>query len=260
MSTSPPPVTSYETVHDYSLLERRRESEAVFLLPRWLKVALIVSAGAAVLAVVVTLYALSYTLDRLGPKLVPGVYTNSTVVVDANGRVVAIAQGHRPETAVTPPLRPQGRVSESSQEGSFENQGTLARSPTVSQTGSVPSSSGGTSPQNPEPPGAVPEEPPRIVENFVKFQSVKFKGGVVDTGWRYADSSAFEPEAQWCYFRSLSAQPRGLGPTIDLQDEADPQAIAAVGLSYGEYIEAREKCQWFNKARPTSKPSPGKTY
>ncbi|PVE20337.1 hypothetical protein DC522_32945 [Microvirga sp. KLBC 81] len=68
-----------------------------------------------------------------------------------------------------------------------------------------------------------------------------------------------EPEAQWCYYKNYEVQAKGLQPSIDLEDNADPDAISAVGLSQDEYVEAQGKCQWFNNIKPSPRPA-GKTY
>jgi hypothetical protein len=249
------PVRSYETVHDYSLLEplshNRRLSTAPLLM--------------AALAIAIAAWALIYSYMSAAPKLVPGTYFNSTVIVDAAGHIVSVTQGIQPTAFVTALANPPTVVPSMPPSTLFPDAVTeSAKKPLPWSPPSDPlsrSSRPDVSTLEPGPAAPVGPEtvPTKVVENFVKFHSVKFKTGVVDTGWRYADSNAKEPESQWCYYKSYEVGTKGFQATIDLKDDVDPDAVHAIGLSQDEFVEAQGKCQWFNNVKPF-RGSLGKTY
>jgi hypothetical protein len=240
----------------------------------------------AALALTVAVGTLIYVHLNTPISLVPGAFQNATVVVSAKGQIVSVAQSSSPTIVLMSPERQQGPSSDVSQTtlpanaSSDTTKKPFPWSPKPPLTSSPSSSSEGVAPPSPteiaasklpppsslspesrmppaetEPSNVPKSEPSKVVEKFVKFQSVKFKTGNIDTGWRYADSNATEPEAQWCYYKNLNVRSKGLQPTIDLEDEADLEAIQSVGLTYDEYVEARNKCQWFNNTKPLSTPS-----
>lgn len=249
------PVRSYETVHDYSLLEpsRHKRGHSVVLLLM------------AALAIAIAVCALIYSYMSAAPKLVPGTYFNSIVIVDAAGRIVSVTQGAQPPAIVAAPVNPPTVVSSlppapPSHGAAVEGvRRPLPWSPPSEPLSPPSPSKGSTLEPGPETP-LVPETgATKVVENYVKFHSVKFKTGVVDTGWRYADSNAKEPESQWCYYKNYETGTKGFQPTIDLKDNVDPDAVLSIGLLPDEYVEAQGKCQWFDNVKPALRAG-GKTY
>jgi hypothetical protein len=259
MMINEPPVRSYETVHDYSLLERMCDkggslASPLSPLPKAANMVPVLLSG---LALIVAVCALIYAYINAPLGLVPGTFASPIVVVDAKGRIISVTQGATPTTIMVTPIVPAGAAP-----GVLQTTSPTKASADNGDKKPFPWSKPSESSSQSSPPEkptselgltipAVPE-PARIVENFVKFHSVRFKTGVVDTGWRYANSDATEPEAQWCYYKNLEVQTKGLQPTIDLHDDADPYAIRAIDLKPDEYTEARSKCQWFNNIKPSS--------
>jgi hypothetical protein len=284
-----PPITVYETLHDYSLLEAQRKQDQSGTISgsspavAQSRIALVVTALLlAVFALSIAVCTLVYVYLNTAPALVPGAFQNATVIVNARGQIVSVTQSSAPPTVIMmAPGGQQGPVPEASQtnppakSASDDVKKPLPWASKSSPEVSSPTSSEGTaSPNEPQTKELSPDvssedkvrpnegsttgvpetEPQKVVENFVKFQIVKFKTGNVDTGWRYADSNATEPEYQWCYYKNMDARTKGLEPAIDLEGEADLEAIRSVGLTYEEYLEARNKCQWYNNKKPASVP------
>lgn len=282
-----PPITVYETLHDYSLLEdqrKRDQSGTVSATPpaaSQSRIALVIAAILlAVIALLIAVGTLVYLHLNTAPALVPGAFQNATVIVNAKGQIVSVTQSSPPPTVIMmAPGGQQGPASEVSQThppaktasndvktplpwaskaspevASPSPSASTAPPPNKPQISELPpEASSDAMPPSEAPTAGVPESVrQKVVENFVKFHTVKFKTGNVDTGWRYADSNATEPEHQWCYYKNLEVRTKGLEPAIDLENEADGDAIRSVGLTYDEYLEAREKCQWYNHKKPVS--------
>jgi hypothetical protein len=211
------------------------------------------------MALAISCGAFIYTFLKSPPSLVPGSFHNPTVLVDARGHIVSVTQGMPPTTIIQGVLPgvsqaspPAGLAGETAKKPfPWSPPAPVEPSPSPERTTKLPDK---------EVPHGPESEPARIVENYVKFQSVRFKTGKIHTGWQYADSNATEPEAQWCYYTIRNVQSKGLEPTLDLKDEVDPGAIRAAGLTYDEYVEAQSKCQWFGNIKPALRPASGKAY
>lgn len=253
--TVQPPVTSHETVHDYRLLEQFQQKESATAVhqqypTRWAYVlALLLAALAFLLSVTAIVHAY---LNRPVP-LVPGSFQNATVAVDSAGRIISVAQGAPPATITVAPVG--GQPVQSGERPRFP---WSPRTPDAGEAKVAPESRGDATSKSEG--SAEGSNPVKIVEDFVKFQSVRFKSGAIETGWRYADSNATDPAHQWCYYKDLIEKRKGFQPMLDLGEEADLDAIRAMGLTRDEYIEAQGKCQWFNGVKPIAKIPPGKTY
>jgi hypothetical protein len=147
------------------------------------------------------------------PKLLPGTYTIATIVVNAEGRIVAVTAGTPPATAAPFPRVPNVP------EGDRKVEGT--------------------------------NEPDEKVTNYVIFHEVPFKSGEVHTAWRFADNFATEPNRQWCYYTRTNPE-TGLGSDINLELDPTVEAMKAVQFSGDDYQKAAALCQWFQGKKPSN--------
>ena len=107
----------------------------------------------------------------------------------------------------------------------------------------------------PSPPAAVKDEVAKagksgkIVSNYVIFHNALWRGGKIETGWRFPDNNATEPSQQWCHY-TYPGETSGTLRVIPLVDNNTLSAWLAVDLPSTALAEAESKCIWFGGRKP----------